>query len=142
MAIDLAGIHNVGEFYSHHYLDALLDRDLKGLFAQGRKEGDAAPDRRLEGCATRFFRAKSLALRQARLEDRYPASHEIHVQLLEALGYPYDFQVQYLADGSALPVLSAVKRDGREHVWLAETVFAEGDDSPLDQPLLANEFQL
>ncbi len=31
MPIDLSGIHNVGEFYSHHYLDALLEGDLKGL---------------------------------------------------------------------------------------------------------------
>ena len=32
MPLDLTGIQNVGEFYSHHYLDALLDNDLKGLF--------------------------------------------------------------------------------------------------------------
>jgi hypothetical protein len=31
MPIDLSGIQNVGEFYSHHYLDALLESDLKGL---------------------------------------------------------------------------------------------------------------
>ena len=24
MALDLSGIRNVGEFYSHHYLDAVL----------------------------------------------------------------------------------------------------------------------
>ncbi len=38
MPIDLSGIHNVGEFYSHHYLDALLEGDLKGLFARWRKD--------------------------------------------------------------------------------------------------------
>ncbi len=38
MPIDLSGIHNVGEFYSHHYLDALLEGDLKGLFARWRTD--------------------------------------------------------------------------------------------------------
>jgi hypothetical protein len=33
MPLDLTGIQNVGEFYSHHYLDALLEQDLNGLFA-------------------------------------------------------------------------------------------------------------
>ena len=28
MSLDLAGIHNIGEFYSHHYLTALLEHDL------------------------------------------------------------------------------------------------------------------
>ena len=36
MPIDLSGIQNVGEFYSHHYLDALLEGDLKGIFARWR----------------------------------------------------------------------------------------------------------
>ena len=36
MPIDLSGIQNIGKFYSHHYLDALLEGDLKGLFARWR----------------------------------------------------------------------------------------------------------
>jgi hypothetical protein len=36
MAIDLTGIHNVGEFYSYHYIESLLQNDLKGLFARWR----------------------------------------------------------------------------------------------------------
>src|SRR5262245_18161676 len=34
VALDLTGISNVNEFYSHHYLDALLESDLKGLLAR------------------------------------------------------------------------------------------------------------
>ena len=63
MPIDLTGIQNVGEFYSHHYLDALLEKDLRGLFRQWRSaEGDDTPDRRLNRCATGFFRAKRDAM--------------------------------------------------------------------------------
>lgn len=134
MPIDLSGIQNVGEFYSHHYLDALLEQDLKGLFARWRgTDSDHTPDRRLNRCATDFFRAKTNALRQRQPELRYPPSHAIHVELLEALGYPYDFGVRYLADGSAVPILGAIKRDGRPYLWLVETTFTDPDDAPLDQ---------
>jgi hypothetical protein len=151
MPIDLSGIHNVGEFYSYHYLDALLEGDLKGLFARWRrdyKDGNrgaaaddasvATPDRRLERCAADFFRAKRDALRERQPKRRYPPSHSMHVALLEALGYPYDFCTRYLADGSAVPVLSAVGRDGRPYLWLVETTFTDPEDAPLDQfPLRA-----
>ncbi len=114
MPLDLTGIQNIGEFYSHHYLDALLEQDLKGLFARWRTDdSDATPDRQLNRCATDFFRAKTNALRQRQPELRYPPSHAIHVALLEALGYPYDFGVRYLVDGSAVPILGAIQRDGR-----------------------------
>jgi hypothetical protein len=32
MAIDLTGIANENEFYTHHYLAAILEGDLKPLF--------------------------------------------------------------------------------------------------------------
>lgn len=145
MPLDLTGIQNIGEFYSHHYLDALLENDLKGLFAKWR-EGDeggstAMPDQRLARCAATFFTAKSRAVRESRPADRYEASHELHVAVLEALGYAYTFDVRYLRSGhEAIPVLSTVKRDGREYIWLVETVFALEDDAPLDQPLFAGQY--
>jgi len=145
MPLDLTGIQNIGEFYSHHYLDALLENDLKGLFAKWR-EGDeggstAMPDQRLARCAATFFTAKSRAVRESRPADRYEASHGLHVAVLEALGYAYDFDVRYLRSGhEAIPVLSTVKRDGREYIWLVETVFALEDDAPLDQPLFAGQY--
>ena len=48
--MNLTGIQNVGEFYSHHYLDALLENDLRGLFAQWREEDEDTPDKRLQFC--------------------------------------------------------------------------------------------
>jgi len=51
MAIDLTGISNVNEFYTDHYLAAILENDLKDLFkawATAEKEqGATPPDRRL-----------------------------------------------------------------------------------------------
>jgi hypothetical protein len=140
MPLDLTGIQNVGEFYSHHYLDALLENDLKGLFVRWREDDEATPDRRLNRCAADFFAAKSRALREPRPADRYAASHGIHVQLAEALGYSYSFELRYLQGILAVPVLSAVKRDGRDYIWLVETVFTGSDESPLDQDVLRGQY--
>ena len=133
MPLDLTGIQNVGEFYSHHYLDALLENDLKGLFAQWREEEEDTPYKRLNGLATAFYQAKQAALRARTDEARYKASHAFHVELLEALGYEYHFDVRYLLEGEAVPILGAATRDGGETIWLVETPFAEEEDSPLEQ---------
>jgi len=42
MPLDLTDIQNIGEFHSHHYLDALLEGDLKGLFARWRTDDQEA----------------------------------------------------------------------------------------------------
>jgi hypothetical protein len=49
MPISLTGIQNVGEFYSHHYLDALLEQDLKGLFSHWRAVGSYCVPKREKG---------------------------------------------------------------------------------------------
>jgi hypothetical protein len=131
--MNLTGITNVGEFYSHHYLDALLENDLRGLFAAWKEEDSATPDRRLERCAGPFFTAKRDALRLRTPGERYHPSHRFHVELLEALGYRYQQELRYLLDGSALPLLGSVDRDGHPFLWLAETPFTPGEESPLEQ---------
>ena len=40
--MDLVGTHNAGEFYSQHYLDVLLDKDLKALRERWAAEQDGA----------------------------------------------------------------------------------------------------
>ncbi len=111
MPLDLTGIQNVGEFYSHHYLDALLENDLKGLFAKWRGDDDSAakdaPDKKLERLASEFFKAKAQAKPEFSIESRYEPSHRIHVDLLEALGYRYSFEIRYINGQMAVPVLGS-----------------------------------
>ena len=65
MALELTGIENVGEFYSGHYLSAVLEGDLKAIFAkwkQGKDEdGTRPPNEALAGLANRYFTARSRA---------------------------------------------------------------------------------
>lgn len=139
MSIDLTGIRNIGEFYSHHYLEALLEDDLRGLFAGWRAAEDKAPDQRLNRCAAEYFSAKNRAMQSRRPAERYHASHGLPVALLEALGYPYTPDVRYLLTDEVVPILSAVPRDGHEYLWAVETPFTDPDASPLEQTILPEQ---
>ncbi len=140
MAIDLTGIHNVGEFYSHHYLDSLLENDLKGLFASWKQEDDDTPDKCIDRLATVFFAAKRKAIQTNLERVQHESSHGIHVKLLEALGYEYTFETRYLLEGQIVPVLSVVHRDGQEYLWVVETQYPEEDQSPLGHQLSEYQF--
>jgi len=60
MPIDLAGISNENEFYTEHYLAAILDGDLRDTLSRWRREaqgeGARAPFDALRGLAGEFFR--------------------------------------------------------------------------------------
>ena len=114
MTLDLTGIQNIGEFYSHHYLDALLENDLKGLFAKWREGDETTPDRHLYRLASDFFKAKSQAQPELSIQSRYEPSHQHSCALLEALGYSYSFSLRYINGSIAVPVLGAIVRDGHE----------------------------
>ena len=135
MPIDLTGIQNVGEFYSHHYLDSLLENDLKGLFARWREGDETTPDRRLNACAGEYFTAKSRSLAAHTPLGRYHASHRLHVALVEALGYHYQPFDRVLLDRTFVPCLADARRDGNDYVYIVETPFCGPDESPLDQDL-------
>ena len=94
MALDLTGIGNVNEFYSHHYLDALLEGDLKGLLARWdereREENRTPPHKLLSRCSEEFYKAKARVAATATNDDRFAETHPLNVRLAEALGYPYE----------------------------------------------------
>ena len=133
MALDFTGISNVGEFYSHHYLSALLEGDLKATFrawSQREKDGGPrAPHRRLAGLATRYFEAAGRAEGRDEPEDRWTPAREFHAHLLDALGYPYQPVALPLDDGSVLPALLSLPRDGRPWLWIVDAPFPRSGDA-------------
>jgi hypothetical protein len=140
VALDLTGIGNVNEFYSHHYLDALLEGDLRGLLARWEQaekdEGRTPPQKALSRCSEEFFKAKARAAATATLEDRFTETHPLNVRLAEALGYPYQSGEYELIEGDlAVPVLAALLRDGNPYLWLVEAPWADEDHEPLKQRL-------
>ncbi|GEL68670.1 hypothetical protein [Myxococcus virescens] len=82
MAFAPRGIKNVGEFYSQHYLDELLEKDLKGLLQHFGEEG---PQKALKA-----LRRKYEQLRRADKDERDKLTQSFHQELLTVLGYPVD----------------------------------------------------
>ena len=78
MPVDLRGIRNVGDFYSQHYLDALLGSDLDAVIQRWtaeEKEGKGkAPYKALAALEQRFFKAASRAAGERDPAERLAAA--------------------------------------------------------------------
>jgi len=139
MSFTINGLHNANEFYSQHYLDDILVKDLKRLFEQWKEQGSNSPVARLRSAsgANGFFRDRERFLGEKRPEARARLLHELAQPLLAALGYALQPQTLALADAGRegeLPLL-ALYRDSKGHPLLAvATALAlpgEEDTAPL-----------
>jgi hypothetical protein len=87
MALSFSGISNIGEFYSHHYLDELIERDLRRLLQRWREKPGlhalVALRKRYEGLRRELER-----LRGGPTTDlRATLTRQWHRELLAELGY-------------------------------------------------------
>ncbi len=120
MAFPLTGIENANDFYSQHYLDEVLENDLKDLFARWQDQGSASPVARLRGMAGEYFRLRDRSLKARTLAERVALLNELAEQLLNALGY--DLQPETVAfEAGELPVLACYRSsDGNPALVIAQ----------------------
>ena len=122
MALDLTGIQNV-EFYSGHYLDAVLEGDLKAIFsrwAEAEAEGQLqrTPPKALASLATQYLEARAQAEGVKSPIERWRIARGFHAHLVEALGYPYKPVAEPLEGDTVIPVVSSLERDGLPFLWI------------------------
>lgn len=132
MSFAITGLTNANEFYSQHYLDEILEKDLKPLFDQWKEQGAQSPVSRLRTAAgaNGYFRARERFLTERKSSERASLFIDLVQPLLAALGYELGQQNLALADGE-LPVL-AVYRDAKHQPLLviaAAIADADDDDS-------------
>ncbi|WP_455922472.1 Eco57I restriction-modification methylase domain-containing protein [Pseudomonas putida] len=132
MSFAITGLTNANEFYSQHYLDEILEKDLKPLFDQWKEQGAQSPVARLRTAAgaNGYFRARERFLNERRTSERASLFIDLVQPLLAALGYELVPQNLALAEGE-LPVLT-VYRDAKHQPLLviaAAIANAEDDDS-------------
>jgi hypothetical protein len=138
-------ITNVGEYYSSHYLDSTFTKDVKDLVAKWKDQGSQAPPRRLQRLSDLFFRAKTQALEEPRLDCRWQLDGEMsgwHGNLLEALGYTDRQAMDLPVEGGQahVPILGRINRYNRPWLVICETAFCLPDGSlkegmPSEDPL-------
>jgi len=128
MSFPLTGIENANEFYSQHYLDEVLERDLAEQFTAWKEQGAAAPPARLQALAGDYHRIRDRVLKARTRSARLAALDELAAKLLPALGYELAPQLVTF-EGGELAVLS-LYRDGDGHPTLAVALAVGSPDDP------------
>lgn len=122
----LTGITNANEFYSNHYLDAILKDDLKGvaqrwqgLAEAGAGEPVSSPPKQLGALSGRYFRLREWFRKQRTVAERLSIQAEWLAALLPVLGYEFQPQGRGLEDGRMLPIVAEVRRaNGLPWLWV------------------------
>jgi type I restriction-modification system DNA methylase subunit len=159
MPIDTS-IHNVGEYYSSHYLNNTFAKDIQQIISDWRKQGSQSIPRRLQHLSQHYFKAKSLAILEPEINKRYHEEKNEtndlsswHTYLLHELGYndckPVDIPVE--GNKTFVPTLGQITRYNKPWLIMCETPFClpvtsiqDGypDEDPLEimplQPQLTN----
>jgi hypothetical protein len=139
MTLDFVGFRNVGDFYSPHYVDAVLEGDLKDVLAkwtaEGRAGGAKSPPRRLLALSAKYFGLIEKAA-TAKADERAELAKELHASVLDALGYDYAPEIEVIDDDDGKPVhvptLATAERDGKAWLWAVGTPFGDEEDDPFD----------
>ena len=151
MSQTFIGIDAENEFFTQHYLSAILAGDLKPLLTEWR-EADAArrqaaeergasagrvgtPPRRLDALSTVFFRYREKAASQANAvanaaARRVQLHQEFTVQLLEALGYEPSRSSVGLPSGDIPRLADVTRANGAPLLWAIPVVGLADDEAP------------
>ena len=146
MAIDITGITNENEFYTHHYLSAILENDLKDLFSQWKKkaeeEGIPQPHNLLKGLRREFFITLALLEKERKMDRRLSIQRGFVVNLISALGFQYHSQMMDLDDNKTIPLIGGIqKADGSPDLWIIEALTRHGEESdPLEQTFSKEQY--
>ncbi|NQU65260.1 MAG: N-6 DNA methylase, partial [SAR324 cluster bacterium] len=133
MTIDLTGINNENEFFTHHYLTAILEGDLKDLFKEwNRKESEEkikTPYAELRGLASGYFKSMDRLEKERELTEKLAVQREILQQVLMTLGYDYQLKFIELDENVVLPIIGEIKKqNGAPLLWIMEA-FNQQDDT-------------
>ncbi|MEQ8225360.1 MAG: DNA methyltransferase, partial [Candidatus Eremiobacterota bacterium] len=130
MSFDLTGIENINEFYSHHYLNAILEDDLKDLFKNWKekeeKESQKAPYSLISGMSGLYFRRKDNFLKARSQEEKIEISRQFYAELMYPIGYELKPDIKELEGNEVIPVLGEVKKSNdKTDIWFIETITDE-----------------
>lgn len=132
MSFAIAGLTNANEFYSQHYLDEILEKDLKPLFDQWKEQGADSPIARLRTAsgANGYFRARQRFLTERKASERASLFIDLVQPLLQAIGYQLAPENLALADG-VLPVLATYRDAKHQPLLVIAAAIAGVDDEEL-----------
>lgn len=134
----LVGIANENEFYSAHYLDAILKEDLKQVsqrWKNAEETEEKTPDKQLGGLRQEYFKLRDRLVRTREVDEQLGLQREFLRELLGILGYEWEPQLKLVAEDRCLPIVAEVTRgNGQPQLWVVEgfNPSCEGVLEPVD----------
>ncbi|AFY71949.1 hypothetical protein Pse7367_3723 (plasmid) [Thalassoporum mexicanum PCC 7367] len=122
----LVGIANENEFYSAHYLDAILHEDLKNVTkkwkAKAAQDSEIkSPAQHLASLRQPYFRLQDRLSRITANEEKLVLQQELLKQVLGILGYDWQPELRALDDETLIPIAAEVTRNnGLPQLWVIE----------------------
>jgi hypothetical protein len=131
MAIDLTGITNENEFYTHHYLAAILEGDLKSLFETWGKLAQPPWDG-IRGLARPFQTMRKEVADTSDADEKLALQRAWYRDLFNVLGYSFIPEVIELEGSVSLALAGQVARaNGRPDLWVMEALGGSEEEDPL-----------
>jgi hypothetical protein len=131
----LAGTVNENEFYTEHYVLAILENDLRDLFVRwaGLDEPPYAALKKLSGA---YDDMKRELARTSGHAARLDCRREWFARFFAALGYTLAPRTRELEGGILIPVAGEIaNRSGKPELWILETLEPDGEPAdPLALP--------
>ena len=141
MALDLTGINNENEFYSHHYLSAIFEGDLNETFtqwtsmeeayreslkSQSQKSDAFSPSRapwiRIRSLGQAFFQLHNQLEKEKDVTLRLQKQNQFFANLLTALGFQWQPTLINLDGAGDLPILAQVSQGANPALWVIGAV--------------------
>ncbi|HEY6342765.1 MAG TPA: hypothetical protein VIY49_14840 [Bryobacteraceae bacterium] len=121
MALDWTGIVVEREFYSEHYLKAVLENDLRSVFDRWADAGNASPLHAVARVAGEWGDAKARFDELDEIEAKRGCQREWLASLLTALGYPWQPEERPAGEDIVVPIAGEIARaNGQPELWLLE----------------------
>ena len=123
----LTGIINENEFYSHHYLDAILQNDLKDVVKlwkeREEKTGDKSPPKAIASLKTDYFKTRSQISQSKDIQERLLLQRQWFSRFFSVLGYEHQPTEKVLDDDEIIPVVAEVNKSNRQPLlWIIEAI--------------------
>jgi hypothetical protein len=157
----LTGIINENEFYSHHYLDAILQNDLKDVVKRwnelAEETGDKSPPKAIASLKVDYFKTRSQINQEKDIQERLLLQREWFSKFFSILGYEFKPTDKVVDGDEIIPIVAEVnKSNGQPLLWIIEAIsdveeavdvlslslnkvqFSSDESSPQSNPELLN----
>jgi hypothetical protein len=136
----LAGIANENEFYTEHYVHAILEGDLRDLFSRWATL-DEPPYEALKKLRVHYEQMTRELSRASGSAARLECRREWFTRFFAALGYTLAPRVRELEGGVYVPLAGEItRRSGEPELWILETLEPSGEPAdPLTLPFLPEQ---